>query len=84
MLRKHLLSCDSAVKTQVHEGGTYVCMEGPAFSTRAESEMHRQWGGTLIGIAMTPTTDATVVIDNFHIATYDTAHFVVNSTPGTP
>jgi 5'-methylthioadenosine phosphorylase len=54
VLRKHLLSCDSAVKTQVHEGGTYVCMEGPGFSTRAESEMHRSWGGTLIGMTASP------------------------------
>ena len=54
VLRKHLLSCDSAVKTQVHEGGTYICMEGPGFSTRAESEMHRAWGGTLIGMTAAP------------------------------
>ena len=33
----------------VHEGGTYVCMEGPLFSTRAESELHRSWGASLIG-----------------------------------
>lgn len=39
---------------KVHEGGTYVCMEGPAFSTRAESEMHRQWGGDLIGMTVMP------------------------------
>jgi 5'-methylthioadenosine phosphorylase len=38
----------------VHDGGTYICMEGPAFSTRAESEMHRQWGGALIGMTVMP------------------------------
>ncbi len=38
----------------VHETGTYVCMEGPQFSTRAESEMHRQWGGDLIGMTALP------------------------------
>lgn len=38
----------------VHDGGTYVCMEGPAFSTRAESEMHRGWGGDLIGMTALP------------------------------
>jgi len=37
-----------------HDGGTYVCMEGPAFSTRAESEMHRAWGGDLIGMTALP------------------------------
>lgn len=54
ILRKHLLNCAGAVKTKVHDGGTYVCMEGPAFSTRAESEMHRSWGGTLIGMTACP------------------------------
>ena len=39
---------------RVHDGGTYVCMEGPAFSTRAESEMHRAWGGDLIGMTAMP------------------------------
>ncbi|MFP4105948.1 MAG: S-methyl-5'-thioadenosine phosphorylase [Phycisphaerae bacterium] len=54
VLRKHLLDCSSAVDVDVHDGGTYVCMEGPAFSTRAESEMHRQWGGDLIGMTLMP------------------------------
>ena len=39
---------------RVHDGGTYVCMEGPAFSTRAECAMHRQWGGDLIGMTAMP------------------------------
>ena len=34
--------------------GTYVCMEGPLFSTRAESLMHRQWGADLIGMTAMP------------------------------
>ncbi len=54
VLRKHLLGCADAVETTVHDGGTYVCMEGPAFSTRAESEMHRLWGGDLIGMTAMP------------------------------
>ena len=54
VLRKHLLSCTDAVDTTVHDGGTYVCMEGPAFSTRAESEMHRAWGADLIGMTAMP------------------------------
>src|SRR5207237_8028130 len=40
--------------TIVHDGGTYVCMEGPAFSTVAESRMHRAWGGDLIGMTCCP------------------------------
>ena len=39
---------------RVHAAGTYVCMEGPGFSTRAESLMHRQWGGDLIGMTAMP------------------------------
>jgi len=54
VLREHLLSCRDAVSTRVHAAGTYVCMEGPAFSTRAESEMHRTWGGDLIGMTCMP------------------------------
>ncbi len=34
----------------VHEGGTYVCMEGPLFSTRAESNLYRSWGADVIGM----------------------------------
>ena len=34
----------------VHQGGTYVCMEGPAFSTRAESHLYRAWGAHVIGM----------------------------------
>ncbi len=39
---------------QVHDRGCYVAMEGPAFSTRAESLMHRMWGGDLIGMTAMP------------------------------
>ncbi|MDB5296061.1 MAG: Purine nucleoside phosphorylase [Phycisphaerales bacterium] len=38
----------------VHSRGCYVCMEGPAFSSRAESHMHRLWGGDLIGMTAMP------------------------------
>ena len=34
----------------VHKGGTYVCMEGPQFSTLAESHLYRSWGGDIIGM----------------------------------
>jgi len=40
----------------LHRGGTYLCMEGPAFSTRAESELYRSWGCAVIG--MTNHTEA--------------------------
>jgi len=38
----------------VHKGGTYVVMEGPAFSTRAESRLHRSWGADVIGMTALP------------------------------
>lgn len=40
----------------LHRGGTYLCMEGPAFSTKAESNLYRSWGATVIG--MTNLTEA--------------------------
>ena len=40
----------AAAGAVVHRGGTYVCMEGPQFSTRAESFMHRGWGADVIGM----------------------------------
>lgn len=47
---------DAAKETDVmtHPDGTYVCMEGPQFSSRAESLMHRGWGGDLIGMTAMP------------------------------
>ncbi len=41
---------------QLHKGGTYLAMEGPAFSTRAESNLYRKWGCSVIG--MTNHTEA--------------------------
>jgi 5'-methylthioadenosine phosphorylase len=55
VMRRWLLDAATGLPgTTVHERGTYVCMEGPSFSTRAESEMHRQWGGDLIGMTALP------------------------------
>jgi 5'-methylthioadenosine phosphorylase len=38
----------------VHRGGTYVCIEGPQFSTRAESRLYRSWGVSVIGMTNMP------------------------------
>ena len=54
--RRYLRDAASAEGATVHDGGTYVCMEGPAFSTRAESELYRSWGASVIG--MTNLTEA--------------------------
>ena len=53
-LRAVLANVPPGPEGSVSHGGTYVCMEGPQFSTRAESEMHRAWGGTLIGMTVMP------------------------------
>lgn len=37
-----------------HEGGVYVVIEGPAFGTRAESELYRQWGAAIVGMTALP------------------------------
>jgi 5'-methylthioadenosine phosphorylase len=39
---------------KVHQGGTYICMEGPQFSTRAESQLYRSWGVDVIGMTNIP------------------------------
>jgi 5'-methylthioadenosine phosphorylase len=39
-----------AAGATIHKGGTYVCMEGPQFSTLAESNLYRSWGASIIGM----------------------------------
>ncbi len=43
-----------AAGATVHEGGTYLCIEGPQFSTRAESNLYRSWGVSVIGMTNMP------------------------------
>ena len=38
----------------MHDSGTYVCIEGPAFGSRAESELYRAWGAHLVGMTAIP------------------------------
>jgi 5'-methylthioadenosine phosphorylase len=54
MRRMLIESAASAEAITAHDRGCYVCMEGPAFSSRAESLMHRLWGGDLIGMTAMP------------------------------
>jgi 5'-methylthioadenosine phosphorylase len=44
----------AATGAKVHRGGTYVCIEGPQFSTRAESLVYRSWGVSVIGMTAMP------------------------------
>ncbi len=53
-LRRVLVQEARNMGVTVHDGGTYVCMEGPLFSTRAESQLHRSWGASLIGMTALP------------------------------
>ena len=53
-LRQILIDTAKDIEVTTHPKGTYVCMEGPQFSTRAESLMHKAWGGDLIGMTAMP------------------------------
>ncbi len=53
-LRKILIATAQSLAPKVHDGGTYLCMNGPAFSTRAEAALHRQIGADIIGMTNGP------------------------------
>ena len=53
-LRRLLVESATEAGATVHDGGTYVVMEGPAFSTVAESELYRSWGASVIGMTALP------------------------------
>lgn len=53
-MRAVLLEAARATDATVHDGGTYVCIEGPTFSTRAESNVFRQWGCSVVGMTNLP------------------------------
>ena len=54
LLAEALADAAATTATTVHRGGTYVCMEGPQFSTRAESRLYRTWGVSVIGMTSMP------------------------------
>lgn len=53
-LREKLLAAARSLAPEVHDGGTYLCMNGPAFSTRAEANFHRTIGADIIGMTNGP------------------------------
>lgn len=55
-LRSILISCGKELGLTIHDKGTYINMEGPQFSTKAESNLYRSWGVDIIG--MTNATEA--------------------------
>ncbi len=78
-LSARLVAAGRALGQTVHGGGTYVCMEGPAFSTRAESRLYRSWGASVIGMTAIPEAklarEAEIAYAMLAIATdYDVWH----------
>lgn len=53
-LRESLLAAARSFNAKVHDGGAYLCMNGPAFSTRAEANFHRLIGADIIGMTNAP------------------------------
>lgn len=49
-----LLAAARTVGATVHQGGVYLCIEGPQFSTKGESRLYRQWGTSVIGMTNLP------------------------------
>jgi 5'-methylthioadenosine phosphorylase len=54
VLSEVLYQATQGVEASMHRGGTYLVMEGPLFSTRAESELYRSWGASVIGMTALP------------------------------
>jgi 5'-methylthioadenosine phosphorylase len=54
VLSQILYQAAREIGASVHQGGTFVVMEGPAFSTRAESRLYRSWGADIIGMTALP------------------------------
>jgi 5'-methylthioadenosine phosphorylase len=53
-LHEYFLKYAKKLRLPVHENGTYVCVQGPRFSTRAESKLFRQWNCDIIGMTLYP------------------------------
>ncbi len=53
-LRQTLIAIANDVGTRAHNSGTYVCIEGPRFSTKAESKLFRSWDADVIGMTLVP------------------------------
>jgi len=71
-------SCRTAGGT-VHEGGTFITIEGPRFSTKAESNLYRQWGMSIIGMTTCPeaflAAEAEIAYSVMaHVTDYDVWH----------
>lgn len=78
-LRENLMAAARSVGVIMHNGGAYVCIEGPQFSTKAESLVYRSWGMAVIGMTAIPEAklarEAEMCYATLAMATdYDTWH----------
>ncbi len=83
-LRSALVAAGHAAGAPIHDGGTYIVIEGPQFSTRAESRLFRSWGVAVIGMTALPEArlarEAELCYVNLALATdYDSWHDVHES-----
>jgi 5'-methylthioadenosine phosphorylase len=53
-IRKTLIAVAKAARIGAHSTGTYVCIEGPRFSTKAESKLFSKWGADIVGMTLVP------------------------------
>ena len=53
-LRKILIEIAEKMNISYHKTGTYICIEGPRFSTKAESKMFKRWGADVVGMTLVP------------------------------
>jgi len=53
-LRRTLIKAADDININTHNTGTYVCIEGPRFSTKAESRIFRMWGADVVGMTLVP------------------------------
>jgi len=53
-LRRILIKTTQDINVRAHNTGTYVCIEGPRFSTKAESKLFRAWGADVVGMTLVP------------------------------
>jgi 5'-methylthioadenosine phosphorylase len=53
-LRRTLIEAADRINVRTHKVGTYVCIEGPRFSTKAESKLFRTWGADVVGMTLVP------------------------------
>lgn len=78
-LNDQLFAAVKATGAKVHQGGTFIVIEGPRFSTRGESQIYRQWGCSLIGMTTCPEAflarEAEIAYSVMaHVTDYDVWH----------